>query len=34
MIASREGITDARIVLVTVDSLREGRRIAKSLVKG
>jgi len=33
MIASREGITDARIVLVTVDSLREGRGIAKSLVK-
>jgi periplasmic divalent cation tolerance protein len=33
MSATRGGPADARIVLVTVASLREGRRIAKSLVK-
>jgi len=33
MTASRGAITDCRIVLVTVDSLREGHGIAKNLVK-
>ncbi|HME12656.1 MAG TPA: divalent-cation tolerance protein CutA [Candidatus Acidoferrum sp.] len=33
MPASAKPMTDARLVLVTVDSLREGRRIANSLVK-